>query len=82
MISLNQSGAEPNLVSCTEDRRITHLACQTQRTHFSGFGYDRALEEAFAGLVTAPVFKTGEVSETMPGGFDSHPLPLLKVIQI
>lgn len=32
-------------------------------------------KEAFAGLVTAPVFKTGEVSETMPGGFDSHPLP-------
>jgi hypothetical protein len=27
--------------------------------------------------VTAPVFKTGEVSETMLGGFDSHPLPLL-----
>ncbi len=35
-----------------------------------------ALEEAFAGLVTAPVFKTGEASETVPGGFDSHPLPL------
>ncbi len=33
-------------------------------------------KEAFADLVIAPVFKTGEVSETMPGGFDSHPLPL------
>ena len=32
--------------------------------------------EAFAGLVTAPVFKTGEASEKVLGGFDSHPLPL------
>lgn len=33
-------------------------------------------KEASAGLVTAAVFKTVEASETMPGGFDSHPLPL------
>ena len=32
--------------------------------------------EAFAGLVTALVFKTGEASEKALGGFDSHPLPL------
>ena len=32
--------------------------------------------EAFADLVIAPVFKTGEASETALGGFDSHPLPL------
>ena len=38
-------------------------------------------EEAFAGLVTAPVFKTGEASETMLGGFDSHPLPLLSALR-
>jgi hypothetical protein len=37
--------------------------------------------EAFAGLVTAPVFKTGEASATMPGGFDSHPLPLKSLDQ-
>ena len=34
--------------------------------------------EAFAGLVTALVFKTGEASEKALGGFDSHPLPLLR----
>lgn len=33
--------------------------------------------EAFAGLVTALVFKTGEASEKALGGFDSHPLPLI-----
>lgn len=47
------------------DRDLSTIFCGLQQ------------EEAFAGLVTAPVFKTGEVSETMPGGFDSHPLPLL-----
>ena len=31
--------------------------------------------EAFAGLVTAAVFKTVEAYESGLGGFDSHPLP-------
>lgn len=30
--------------------------------------------------MTAPVFKTGEAFETTPGGFDSHPLPLLLLL--
>ncbi len=33
-------------------------------------------------LVSAPVFKTGEASETMPGGFDSHPLPFFSLVSI
>lgn len=38
--------------------------------------YYVTVPEAFVGLVTAPVFKTGESPEMGSGGFDSHPFPL------
>lgn len=38
--------------------------------------YHGVIPEAFVGLVTAPVFKTGEILEMGSGGFDSHPFPL------
>lgn len=34
----------------------------------------------YADLVTAPGFKPGVASAKTPGGFDSHPSPLLKTL--